>query len=201
MEIPPDDSALIQLLRQGDLASFDALFYKYERRLYGFCLKWLRSPEEAEEIVQEVFLRVWTTRAALDEHQLFNAYLIRIAKNLIYNQLKKKVHRHAYEHYQQRHQTIAHHTTEEDVDFTFLSQTVRQATEQFSPRRQQIFHLSRVQGQTNQQIAQQLNISVSTVENHLNAALKLLRQHLTRQNLYVPEAVLMIGIGLSLCSL
>ena len=190
---------MIQRLRQGDLAAFDVLFHQYERRLYGFCLKWLRSPEEAEEIVQEVFLRVWATRTSLDETQLFNAYLIRIAKNLIFNQLKKNVHRHAYEHYQQRYRTVAHRTTEEDVDFALLSQSVRQATKQFSPRRQQIFHLSRTQGQTNQQIAQQLNISVSTVENHLNAALKLLRQHLIRQNLYVPEVLLVAGIGLSLC--
>ena len=200
MKLSSDDSSLIRSLRQGDLVAFDTLFYRYERRLYGFCLKWLRSPEEAEEVVQEVFLRVWTTRHSLREDQLFNAYLIRIAKNLIFNQLKKKVHQHAYEHYQQRHQAIAHRTTEEDVDFALLSQTVQQATEQFSPRRRQIFHLSRVRGQTNQQIAQQLNISVSTVENHLNAALKLLRQYLTHQDLYIPEAVLVIGISISLCS-
>ena len=191
-ETPSDDSRLIRSLRAGEVASFDALFYRYERRLYGFCLKLLRSPEEAEEIVQEVFLRVWENRSKLDEQQLFNAYLIRIAKNLIFNKLKRQVTQHAYEHYHRRYRTVARRTTEEDVDYRLLVELTQRVVAQFPPRRKQIFHLSRAHGHTNQQIADQLNISVSTVENHLNAALKLLRQCLVRHHLYVPEVLLLL---------
>lgn len=185
-----EDTTLICSLRAGDSSAFDALFVKYEGRLYGFCLKLLRSPEEAEEIVQEVFLRIWENRATLDEQLLFNAYLIRMAKNLIFNKLKRRVTQHAYEHYHRHHRQVASFSTEEDVNYSLLTELTGQVIDQFPPRRKQIFHLSRSQGKTNQQIAEQLNISVSTVENHLNVALKLLRQRLTQDDLYVPEVII-----------
>ncbi len=180
MEIlsPHQEQMLICQLRAGDKQAFNQLFYQHERKLYNFSCKLLHSQEDAEEIVQEVFIRVWEHRATLKEGFPFEAFIIRIAKNLIYNKAKRRVNEYAYKEYCLKHTTPAPLTTENEVNFNTLEALTSHFIEQLPPKRKTIFTLSRISGLTNQEIARQMNVSTSTVENQINKTLKALRHHL-----------------------
>ena len=175
---PQQERILICQLKAGDKQSFNKLFYLYERKLFNFSHKLLHSQEDAEEIVQEVFIRVWEHRTTLKEGLPFGAFIIRIAKNLIYNKAKRRVNEYAYKAYCIKHTNILRLTTEDEVNFNALEALTSHFIEQLPPQRKTIFTMSRMRGLTNKEIASQLNVSTSTVENHINKALKSLKHHL-----------------------
>ncbi|MEO0331838.1 MAG: RNA polymerase sigma-70 factor, partial [Bacteroidota bacterium] len=190
---PKNEKSLIVALKRGDQAAFSRLFFAYEKKLYFFSYKLLQSHADAEEVVQEVFLRIWDKRATLDEQRSFNAYLITIAKNIIYNRASRKVTEHAYREYLQRVAPSARHQTEEVVNFSDLNTISHRFISQLPEKRRKIFLLSRFEGLNNQEIAQQLNISVSTVENQMNKALKVLKTRFSQYDIEVP-LLLMISL-------
>ena len=80
---------LIGRLKQNDKEAFNLLFYMYAEKLFKFSLTFFNEETEAEEIVQEVFLKIWLKRKTISDPSTFNAYIYTIAKNLIFNNLKK----------------------------------------------------------------------------------------------------------------
>lgn len=136
--------------------------------------------EDAREIVQETFYRVWKYRQNMNASLSFKAYIITIAKRLIFNQAKKRLHELAYqEYYIKRHHDDRINELEDYLNFQELDNRIQSGIDSLPPKRREIFILSRHQGLSNQEIADKLNISVSTVENHMNKALKHLREIIT----------------------
>lgn len=183
---PKYEKSLVAALRQGDQEAFNQLFFAYEKKLYFFAYKLLQSHADAEEVVQEVFLRIWDKRNTLDEQRSFNAYLITIAKNIIYNRASRRVVEHAYREYLQRAAPSVRHHTEEAVNFSDLNTISYRFINQLPEKRRKIFLLSRFEGLSNREIAKQLNVSVSTVENQMNKALKVLRTRFSQYDIEVP---------------
>jgi RNA polymerase sigma factor (sigma-70 family) len=89
MPLHIDERTLVINLIAGDERAFRAIFDRYRDCLYGYCLKFTKSKEAAEEIVQDVFVKVWETRSNLNPDLSFKAYLYQITKNLAFNFLKK----------------------------------------------------------------------------------------------------------------
>jgi RNA polymerase sigma-70 factor (ECF subfamily) len=146
----------------------------------------LRSREDSEGIVQDVFLRIWDKRASLNEELSFNAYIFKIAKNLIYTRTSRKVTEHAYLDYAHYFSSEMRHLTEEAVFFSDLNSINERFIQQLPAKRKQIFLLSRSEGLNNKEIARRLNISVSTVENQINKTLKSLRDYLCQYDINFP---------------
>ena len=84
------DQTLVQLLQKGDVAAFDSLFEVYSPKLFGFALKYFKNESDAEELVQEVFVKVWENRGALKSDLSFKSYLFTIALNQIRKYFNKK---------------------------------------------------------------------------------------------------------------
>ncbi len=175
---PNQERPLICQLKAGKKQAFNQLFYKHQQKLFYFSYKLLHSRDDAEEIVQEVFIRVWEHRTTLKEDLPFEAFIIRIAKNLIYNKARHRVNEFAYKNYCMKHVPTTLHCTEQEVNYNALETLTTDFIEKLPPKRKTIFVLSRMRGYSNKEIASQLNISVSTVENHINKALKSLKNHL-----------------------
>lgn len=190
-----ENDHLVSRLKEGDKDAFDKLFAIFGKKLYYFSLKYVNVKEEAEEIVQEVFLKIWEHRDRLDEHLSFNAYVIKIAKNLIFNKAQKKVNEHAYLEYYTAHTTNINTDTESHIIYADLEAHANQEIERLPPKRKQIFLLSRKIGLSNQEISKQLNISKSTVENQINKALKSLKEYLYLQDIY-PYLLLFCAVDL-----
>lgn len=176
MEIARDFSELdcLRRLKQDDERAFDALFRHYSALVYRFAYSYLKSRPEAEEIVQECFLKIWEKRQQLHDDVPLKGYLFTTAHHAILNQLRRHGHHLRYQ---------AHSATQEPalvdngVEFSELEGVYRAALEQLPPKRREIFILSRQQGLSYPEIAAQLNLSVKTVEAQMSHALKFLRTY------------------------
>ena len=157
------------------------MFHRYSRLLFNVSYKYTLDVKESEDLVQEVFTRVWVHRDNIKDNLPIVPYLIKISKNLIFNQAKKKIYHKAYNAYQRNlasNSSFNHLETEETVLLDELKHMVNEEVDHFPPKRKEIYILSREKGLTTKEIAQKMNIATSTVENHLNKALKILRQRL-----------------------
>nr|WKN35411.1 RNA polymerase sigma-70 factor [Tunicatimonas sp. TK19036] len=179
-----DVRCYVKKVQNGDPSSFEILFYWYQPRLYRFCLHLTHSSADAEEIVQEVFVKVWETRHRLNADLDFSAYLLKIAKNLIYTKASQRIREQAFQHYQTIFQAEYSNATQEEINRTSTEKVIRQLIEQLPFMQRKVFTLSRLSGYTNQEIAERLQLSSSTVENHLYLALKKLKKQLQKLQLY-----------------
>ncbi len=168
---------LIVRLKQNDKNAFNALFYMYADKLYKFGLSYFHDHAEAEEVVQEVFLKIWLNRNTITDASTINAYIFTIAKNLIFNNLKKKVHDEKYRlYYQEKLEEV--NSIDDRVNYNDTEQIIKDAINQLPKKRKLVFLLSRKVGLKNKEIARRLNISIKTVETHMTLSLKHLKEAL-----------------------
>ena len=163
---------IVGRLNKGDKKAFGMLFLMYAEKIAKFSRSFYTDNSDAEEIVQEVFLKIWIKRKEIKDPKTFNAYIYTIAKNLIYNNLKRKVYRTRYYSYLKASHSYHANLVEESFKFNELENTIRQVIEELPVKRKEIFLLSRNEGLSNKEIAQKLNISLRTVETHIYLALK-----------------------------
>ncbi len=170
---------LVKLLKKGDMVAFDTIYNKYCHKLHGFVLRYLKQEEDAEEIVQEVFVKIWESRHRINAYSSFEAYLFTIAYNAIISLLRKRVSEaKSREYLKSLQQIVQAESVIDELQYKKLTQEVKALLEQITPRQKEIFILSREEGLTHKEIAEKLSISENTVKNHLVTALKYLRSHI-----------------------
>jgi RNA polymerase sigma-70 factor (ECF subfamily) len=170
------EKELLKKLKEGDSFAFEVLFYKYRNKIKGFVIKLIPTQIDPEEIVQEVFVKVWLKKEMINPEKDFQSYLFSIAKNLILDHLKSAVNRKLY--------FVEEHFREDLIDDEVIDNTLLEEVEekllllipQIPERRREIFRLSRFEGLSYKQIAKQLNISENTVDSQIRSALAFLRK-------------------------
>jgi RNA polymerase sigma-70 factor (family 1) len=170
------EEKLIKELRMGNKKAFEYFFNGYYQNLLNLANQYLHDLDEAEDIVQEVFYRVWHYKENMDPSLSFKAYIITIAKRLIYNKFKKKVHKITFEKYLKENKNNTENSLDEYINFTELDQRINFKIQQLPLKRREIFILSRQEGLSNKEIAEKLNISPNTVESQITKAIKFLRE-------------------------
>ncbi|MBO9632380.1 MAG: RNA polymerase sigma-70 factor [Chitinophagaceae bacterium] len=188
-----NDKELFLLIAAGDETAFASIFHKYNVQLYPAVLKILKSQAEAEEIVQNTFLKLWLNRHQLPEVDSPGAWLTRIASNLALNALRDKATYH-------RHTAIAGQSmaTEEGepelhLNARELKNLISEAVELMPAARQQIFKMSRYEGLSRQEIAQQLGLAESTVKNQLTSSLKFIQEYLIKKHgIHLPLIIFLL---------
>jgi len=176
------DNDLIRKLKKGNIEAFNQIFYAYSSKLYHFAYGYLKSKEDAEEMVQEIFSRIWDKRADIKEEYQFRSYLFSIAFNYVKKYFRSKALVNKYIEFAIPHDLEAEQT-QADVNYASLKLMVDQLVDKMPEKRKAVFLKSRFEGKNSKEIAIEMNISQSTVENHLNQALKFLRQHLKDENI------------------
>ncbi len=170
------ETELVKKLKEGDSFAFEVLFYKYRNKVKGFAIKIIPAQVDPEEIVQEVFVRVWLKKEAIDPGKDFQSYLFSIAKHLVLDHLKSAVNRKLYfvgEHFQ--HDLL----DDEGLDTSLSEETeekLQKLINEIPERRREIFKLSRFEGLSYKQIAERLNISENTVDSQIRNAIAFLRK-------------------------
>jgi RNA polymerase sigma-70 factor (ECF subfamily) len=170
------------MLKKDKIEAFNQLFYTYSSKLYHFGYGYLKSKEDAEEMVQEIFSKIWDNRLKIKEEYQFRSYLFSIAFNYIKKYFRSKALIKKYAEYNSSPRMETDETAEE-VNYTSLKAIVDRLVDQMPEKRKAVFIKSRFEGKNAKEISDEMNISQSTVENHLNQALKFLRQHLNDDNL------------------
>ncbi len=165
-----NDKILLNELQNGLSLAFQVLFDKYSRKIYAFSFSYLNNSEEAEEIVQEVFLKIWKAREEISTEKSFDSYLFTIAKNAILNTIRKSNYHKSFVEYTKLHPE-KNTLLDDELNFNELQQAYEKSVKKLPVRRQEIFRLSRDKGFTNAEIAKKMGISVKTVENQMTSAI------------------------------
>ena len=178
------DVALTKLIQRGDKKAYQELFVRYAPRIYHFSLSYLKSSTDAEELVQDVFLKIWDKRENLDQTKNVKAFIFRIAVNTIYDFVRRKNVERAFDDFARAREGLSPNTTWHEVIWDEMLSNLDDLVGQMPEQRRKIFVLSREKGLSNDEIAQQLKISKRTVENQLYRAIAFLKKYFKTDSLF-----------------
>ena len=170
--IAPD---IVERLKRGDESAFEGVFRELFQPLVHYAMRFLREVEASEEVVQEAFFAVWEKRATLEIHTSLKSYLYRSVHNKCLNLIKHIGIREDYKAWNEQSREAQEQEVADELGKSELEQRIHSAIAELPTERQKIFRMSRFEGLRYQEIADQLNISVKTVENQMGKALKALR--------------------------
>ncbi len=179
------EKELLKKLKEGDSFAFEVLFYKYRNKLKGFAKRLVPTQIDPEEIVQEVFVRVWFKKESINPEKDFQSFLFSIAKNLILDHLKSAVNRKLYFVEEHFHQDLMIEEVLESPIPENAEEKLRNLILQIPERRREIFCMSRFEGLSYKQIAARLNITENTVDSQIRNALTFLRKEFRKMAILV----------------
>lgn len=179
-EVVPSDQELLRFIRKDDRDAFTMLYHRYSARLYQNLLPLVKSPDIAEEIIQELFIRIWEKRASIKIDGNFSAYLYVVGKNLVLDYFRKVSQEKKLQLQLANYLTDDAHNN--DLNKERQDALLARAIEQLPPQRQRIFRLCKLEGKSYQEVSLQLGISVGTINDHIVKATKAIQKNLSRQS-------------------
>ena len=159
------DTHTLSLLQKGDEKAFDAIFWKYNSRVFHFIHSLLYDKTLAEDLTQNVFLKIWERHQDIKPEEGFEAYLFTIARNMVYKETEKRLLSERF--LDSIKQTDADKHFEIDVNTESLKEYIDELVELLPSSRKKIYLMSRKQHLANKEIAAQLSLSEKTVETQL----------------------------------
>ncbi|MDX3916394.1 MULTISPECIES: RNA polymerase sigma-70 factor [Olivibacter] len=179
------EKALLLEIKQGNAYALESLMMRYEERVFQFILRLVNSRELAEEITQDVFVKIWEGREHLGKIDSIGAWMYTLGKNKAINLLKELTARAAREEYyaKDRDWSIGGEIESEEKGDIFS--LVDEAVAQMPEKCQQIFILKRDEGLSNEEIADRYNLSIHTVKNQLKKSYAILRKSIVEQTLFL----------------
>lgn len=170
------EQLLLQQLAAGSEHAFTALYHAHRQHIFDVALLYAKNPDQAEEIVQEVFHKIWEKRETLADVLEFKNFLFIIARNCIFNQFKKSSQELAAQ--KNYLQTEIVNDTDYRVRNEQCEELLHSAIASLPPQRKRIYQLAKEGGLSYEQIASQLSISRFTVKNQMTEALRFIRVQL-----------------------
>lgn len=172
------DSILIRRIKSDDHEAFREIYDRYKYRVFSFAGRYLNDKSDIEEIIQEIFVKLWKTRSRIKEDLPLYNYLFTITRNTILHKKQKQINEKKYLEYLKIYYSITTLSTQNEVQFKEAREKVDMAIRNLPPKRREIFLLNRNEGLTYREIAEKLNLSIKTVEAHIRLALQDLRKDL-----------------------
>lgn len=172
-----DEKELLALISEGNEAAFKKLYELYRVRFYAVVYKMTGSDEVAEDIVQDIFLKIWKKRASLVDIENPSSYFFTAVYRRVYQYYRKVALEKKFHRLQQVEEN-AGNTTAETVLVRESRQLLSKAVAQLPPQQQMVYKLSKEAGYSREDIAEHLNISPNTVKNHLARAMKFVQAYL-----------------------
>jgi len=179
LKVTKSNSELILLIQKDDRVAFYNIYERYSKRLYGFVLRYIKLKEDAEEIVQVVFVKIWESRNKIDAYASFESFLFTIAYNTTISLLRKRTNEKKYlDHLKSLQHPVNSLNLIDEIHFNELNERVQSLLDELTPRQKEIFQLSREEGLSHDEIAKKLDISINTVKKHLANTLAFLKSHI-----------------------
>lgn len=175
-----DDGLLVEQLKGGNVLAFEQIFNLYQPKLYHFVKLTLANDTDCEEIVQEVFLKIWDRREQIDPSKSFKSYLYTITKNEIHDHLRKVLQQRKYIEQTIHELAIGDNDVEKIVNFRETDQVIKELINLLPNKRRKVFELSRLEGKTYRQIALEMDISENTVDTQMRKALLFLKERMVK---------------------
>lgn len=174
-----DEVEIITLVSQGDEHAFAKLFEHHQNKIYGVALRLTRSTSLAEEIVEDVFLKIWLKRSDLLQIENFSAYLFTVTRNRVYKILKQIAKNYQTVHLTENIQTIAPGSTEDYVIDKEYTSLLHQAITRLPKQQKEVYYLIKERGLKREEAASVLDLKPETIKFHLAEAMKNIRSFCT----------------------
>lgn len=177
-----EEDVILQV-KNGDKAAFELLYKRYWRKVYNFTNLYIASAIDVEEVVQEVFIKIWDARAFVDETKNFEGFLFIVTRNLIFNRFRSSFNEAFYQ--MTVLESVADsYNVEDELVASDLHNHLNMLLEMLPPRQREVFHLSRQEHLTYKEISLRLQISEKTVEHHISNVLKFLKRNLELYSIF-----------------
>jgi len=173
-----DEKDLLRRLKKDDENAFRQIFEFYIRQVYQFVYGYLKDKLEAEDVTQNIFQKIWEKRSMIDLNQSFSGFLFTIAYRSVIDHVRKEASKKQWERLRkvENDESSSHLTADSLLNNHQFESLYQKALNALTPKRKEIFILSRHEGLSNKEIADKMDISVKTVENHMTAALFTFRE-------------------------
>jgi RNA polymerase sigma-70 factor (family 1) len=174
------DQTWLSRIALGDERAFRSLYDHYAGKLFAMAYGYLKSPIEAQDAVQEIFLKIWEKRAGLTDVKNTGAWLHVLTRNHLINSLQKKIPLVLTGDTPDNNEQEGEQLPSRQLDLKELSGMIGEAVSGLPPRQQKVYRMSRDQGASLQEIADELGISYNTVREHMSYAIKSIRSFLVK---------------------
>ena len=192
-----DEYALVCALIQGSDEAFLQLYSRFKTRVYAFIYQMVSSQDVAQEIFQDVFVKLWENRAHIDPEQSFNAYLYTIARNSVYSFWRKCLNRRKLEQYLNTGGEVVSLQSENSVADRDYWVYIRSIIDHLPQRCKEVFILKHFHNKSYKEISRRFGISEKTVDNQIQKAKGLIRKQIQSEQLILllPVLCALAGIG------
>ena len=174
------EQKLIQALKQGSHNAFDSIYQMYSKKLYAYSFQFTKSQEEAEDIVQDVFVKLWVNRMNIRQEETLHSLLFIMAKHLLINAYRSKLNSKVYEEYIVYLDKCSVDETSFRLEYDEFVKQLHKEIKKLSATQQKVITLSRIKQLSNKEVAEKLSLSEQTVKNQLSVGLKALRLKLDK---------------------
>jgi RNA polymerase sigma-70 factor (ECF subfamily) len=175
---------IVEDVKDGMANAFDQLYQAYCDKLFRFAFSILKSKEDAEEVVQNTFFKIWEKRISIDSNLAFKSFLFTVAYRITIDLLRDRLNEKKHREYI-LNKASSNYNLEEAIEYGDLLEQVQKIVLELPPRKNEIYQLSRVNHFTYSEIAEKLNISVKTVENSINYSMNFIKTRLGKDSLIV----------------
>lgn len=177
------DEKLMLEIKANNMFAFDLLYKKYSKRIFKFAYSILKSQEESENIVQDVFLSLWENRNNVEKDSSVKYYVFTIAYNSAISMIRKKARESQFIEYLKSLQDLNQEPVDVELEYNELTNKLDDIINNLPDRQKSVYVLHKIEGLKYSEIAERLNISVNTIENHMSRALKTIRKELGNYSL------------------
>ncbi len=181
---------LIELFRQGNEQAFTGIYDLYSKQLYRNMIRMVKDEDIAEELLQDLFLKIWESRERIDPEKSFKSFLYKVAENLVYAHFRKI----AKDNRIMAKLVISYVEFDTNAEDAIISQEnhalLKKAIESLSPQRKLIYTRCKLEGKSYEEVSTELGISVSTISDHIVKANKTVKKYF---NLNQDIAIILIA--------
>ncbi len=173
-----EERTLIKQFKSDDKTAINKLYEIFSGKLYNFAFSYLKTEADSLDVVQNVFINVWDKRQNIKNDTNLEAYLFTITKNSVISIFRKKAQEKNYLEHLRNTVVLSQDDTEDQYDYEVLYSKIQELIEELPEQRKRIFKLSKEKGLSNKDIAEELKISVKTVEDHKSKAKRFIKTKL-----------------------
>lgn len=179
------DEDLMNEIRAGNMIAFDEIYRRYSKKLYRFSFSILKSHEEAENITQDVFLNLWTNRVRIEKGNSVKYYIFTISYNSAISIIRKRAKETKFIEYYKTLQNPVNEPVDLQYQYKELIEKLNNIILELPERQREVYTLHKIEGLKYSEIAEKLNISTNTIENHMSRALKTIKEKLGKSSFIV----------------
>jgi RNA polymerase sigma-70 factor (ECF subfamily) len=189
-----NEKLLIEALVNGNEIVFRSIYDIYRNRIYSYALRLTNSKVLAEDILQEVFIKVWLNKEKLAEVNNFSAWLYAIARNSIFDALKVLAKEKLSQEILEKELIFESEIADAELLDAENDRLFKLAIEQLTPQQKEVFCLSRFEQLTQKEIAEKMGLSLNTVKSHMVSALKVIRFFFKNQDIPLALIIFMLSM-------